>query len=163
MSMKKKFGGKVRIRVCGVCIVDEQILMVKHRGLGERGFLWIPPGGGVEYGSSLDQNLIREFKEETGLEIKVTKFLFIHEYLMPPIHAIELFYEVKRLAGKIITGYDPEFTTSDQIIEQVKYMSFEELNKTHPYEKHQIFGHCRSLNRLLNLSGYFKFENNSIK
>ena len=63
----------------------------------------------------------------------------------------------------MITGIDPEFTASDQIIEQVKYMSFEELNKTHPYEKHQIFEHCRSIKQLLNLSGYLKFENNPIK
>ena len=60
------FGNKLRIRVCGICIEENKILLVRHHSIGKSGILWAPPGGGMIYGETSEQALIREFVEETG-------------------------------------------------------------------------------------------------
>jgi len=71
--------------------------MASHHSLGESGILWAPPGGGMDFGQSVEENLTREFREETGLKVEVKRFLFINEFLAVPLHAVELFFEVTRI------------------------------------------------------------------
>jgi 8-oxo-dGTP diphosphatase len=91
------YGKKVRVRVCGLCWEDNKLLLVNHRSLKPVNF-WAPPGGGLEFGEKVENALKREFGEETGLEIAVTRFAFGCEYIQDPLHAIELFFHVKRSA-----------------------------------------------------------------
>ncbi|MDN5201399.1 NUDIX hydrolase [Fulvivirgaceae bacterium BMA10] len=157
LKVVDKFGHQARCRVCGLYVEKNKILMIKHRGLGEKGYLWSPPGGGVIYGSSLKENLKREFLEETGLEIKVQKFLFVHEFLNNPLHAIELFFEVEKIGGEIGIGSDPEMDQKNQIIEEVKMLSFEELKLENKLNLHNILWDCQSINDLLKMRGYFNY------
>ncbi|MGI9544626.1 MAG: NUDIX domain-containing protein [Cyclobacteriaceae bacterium] len=159
----QKFGNRLRLRVCGICYEEERVLMIKHKGVGPEGYLWSPPGGGVEFGSSLSENLIREFKEETGLEIQVLDFMFAYELLQPPFHAVELFFRVKRLSGKLKTGYDPEMNVKDQIIENAIFMGADELAREQGPQMHSVFQGVEHPKQILNLKGYFNFENNYIK
>lgn len=43
---------------------DGKTLLHRHRKLG----LWLPPGGHIEPGESTDEAVLREVKEETGLD-----------------------------------------------------------------------------------------------
>ena len=70
------FGGKVRVRACGILIKEDAVLLLKHEGIGKEGYLWAPPGGGVEFNETIETTLKREFKEECGIEIKVEE-LFV--------------------------------------------------------------------------------------
>lgn len=157
------YSDRTRIRVCGILIERNAVLMVKHDGLGKKGFLWIPPGGGIHFGNSLEANLEREFREETGLQIKSGDQLFIHEFISPPLHAIEIFFNVRKTSGKLHVGTDPELSPDNQMISDVRFMEFGEINKLEKDVKHQIFWYSSDINELLKLRGYFKIENNSIK
>lgn len=150
---------RVRTRVCGIAVEGDKILMVKHEPLGPKGFLWSPPGGGVEFGVSLTDQLIKEFEEETGLHVQVGEFLFVNEYLNEPIHAIEVFYKINTSTGELKTGHDPELPMADQMIKEVKYLSFSEIKNMDPLTVHNSFRHCSNIDQLLNLKGYFKFQN----
>lgn len=150
------FGDKLRVRVNGILIEDDKILLIKHRSLGLSGVFWATPGGGMEYGSSAEDNLKREFLEETGLEVKVGDFLFVHEYLDVPLHAIELFFTVFRIAGSVSMGLDPEIPIDNQIISDIRFISFQDIKKMPKTDRHQIFEHCTDLSELLSLRGYFK-------
>jgi len=156
----KQYGGRVRVRVCGVLVEGNSILMVKHKNLGDQQEFWIPPGGGVEFGQSLSENLKREFLEETGLLIKVCDFLFAYEFLQHPLHAIELFFKVELIHGTIKVGFDPEVGEAQQIIEEVRMVDFDEINSMNMEYLHEIFQNCNSVNELLNTNGFFNFENN---
>lgn len=156
-KIEELYGHKLRLRVCGICIEEEKILLVRHSGLGEEGELWIPPGGGMEWGQTAPENLVREFLEETGLQVKVGPFLFVHEHLKEPIHAVELFFQVYPIGGTLRTGLDPELPKQQQIIQEVRYFHFHELAEINPGRLHAIFNHYKSLEALNIASGYFNF------
>lgn len=154
-AISRQFGNKLRVRVCGICIEQGKILLVNHKGLNASGEFWAPPGGGIEFGSSAEENLIREFKEETGLIIEIDKFLFVHEYLQKPIHAIELFFSVRRLAGTLIQGTDPEMKQNEQIIHDVRFMGKDEIGLINKNNRHQIFHGINDLEKIHEVSGYY--------
>jgi 8-oxo-dGTP diphosphatase len=161
-ELHEKFGGRLRTRVNGVLIHDEKILMIKHH-MGNGKFFWNVPGGGMNYGSTSEANLKREFLEETGFEIEVEKFLCTYEFLKPPLHAIELYFEVKATGGKLILGQDPELPKEKQLITEIQFLTIDKLSSIKNEEKHRLFWGIKSVNDARLWKGYFNFENNSIK
>jgi ADP-ribose pyrophosphatase YjhB (NUDIX family) len=133
------YTNKLRVRVCGICIQNNAILLVCHRGLVNGNDFWAPPGGGLVFGESVRNGLKREFLEETGLEIKSGRFLFFNEFLKPPLHALELFFEVQPVGGNLIIGSDPDLPADNQLIIDVKYVTLLELQKIPLNQKHAIF------------------------
>jgi 8-oxo-dGTP diphosphatase len=123
------FQGKVRIRICGVLVENGRLLLVKHRGLGPEGYYWSPPGGGMEFGESCRMALVREMKEETGLEVISGEFLAFHEHIDQRFHAMELFFRVQRLGGTLILGIEPESVQSGPVLEEIAWFSREELEQ----------------------------------
>jgi len=119
-----QYGNHTRIRVCGVCIEQGKILLLNHIGIRENADFWCPPGGGLQFGETIEDCLKREFQEETNTEISVGKFLTINEFINPPLHAIELFYEVKIMSGVAKKGIDPEM--EEQIISDLRWFDLEE-------------------------------------
>lgn len=157
-----KFGGRLRTRVNGILIKDDHILMIKHKMSTDR-YFWNVPGGGMKYGSSVEKNLEREFLEETGLVVEVKEFVCAHEFLEPPLHAIELFFAVQEIGGNLRMGTDPELDESRQLITEISYLDLKKLSLIKNPEKHPIFWGIKSLNDVRKWNGYFNFENNSIK
>ncbi len=152
--MKKEiidaYGGKVRVRVCGLYWKDDTLLMVKHNSLKTGGF-WSPPGGGIEFKESIDETLKREFLEETGLLAFPGNFIFGCEFIRSPLHAIELFYHIDRIEGLLHAGYDPEI----QVIEEVKYLSADEMKAIPRDNIHGIFHQYQNRSEIEKLSGFY--------
>ena len=154
-EITKIYGNKLRVRVCGILIENEKILMVKHEPMGETGVLWAPPGGGMDFGQSAEANLKREFREETGLETEIIRYLFINEYLTPPLHAIEVFFEVKRTGGVLQTGTDPEMDKKGQIIKKIQFLGSPELETIEKNQIHNIFSKISKPSEVLMVKGFF--------
>ena len=112
-----------RVRVAGILIEDGRILLIEHTKNDKK--YWLVPGGGVDWGESASAALIREFKEETSLDIEVEKFLFISETIAPDKqkHVINLYFKIKKVENssnimklgeeKILT--DLRFIPEDEI------------------------------------------------
>ena len=147
------FGNKVRVRVCGILIENNTILLVNHRGLNETNLFWSPPGGGILFGESAAQSLQREFREETGLDVHIVDFLCVNEFMSHSLQAVELFFLVSRTGGCISTGSDPEL--QQQIIKHVKFMSMAEIQQYHPTEIHDLLAQCTNLEDIQHLQGRF--------
>ncbi|AZQ62252.1 NUDIX domain-containing protein [Flammeovirga pectinis] len=154
-DVEKTFGHRLRVRVCGLLIENDSVLIAKHLSIGKRGVFYAPPGGGLEYGESVEDALKREFLEETGLEITIKEFMFTHEFFDLPLHGIELFFLVERKSGKLITGVDPEMENGKQTIDNMSFIDFNTLQELHVEEKHHLFRHCNSLNDLIKMKGFY--------
>ena len=139
--IKSTYGNKVRVRVCGFLVQKNKILLLNHIGLNPENQFWSPPGGGIEFGETIEQCLIREFQEEVNLKIEVKDFLFINEHIDNNLHAIELFYKVKS-EGKPTLGYDPEVVNS---LSEMKWMTQYEVNVIPKTTKHTILNKNPSL------------------
>ncbi len=150
----EKFGNQVRIRVCGICRNDDKILMVNHKHLTPDNF-WAPPGGGLQFGESIQQGLLREFEQETGFLVDSGRFLFGCEFRKKPLHAVELFFEVFITDGRLRTGIDPELSSDQQIISEVSFLTPEEIDAIPYAQKHGIFKHCDKTKHLSKLSGFY--------
>jgi 8-oxo-dGTP diphosphatase len=138
-ALAHHYTGKLRVRACGICLQDKKILLVRHHQIAGQYNLWSPPGGGVNYGETVRQCLVREFREETGLTIKPGRFLFVSEFFQEPLHALELYFEVHIVSGELTTGSDPELNPQAQLIQQVAFKSLAELRREDPKELHHIF------------------------
>lgn len=148
------FGNKLRVRVCGICIHQGEILLVNHTGLGTPHF-WAPPGGGIQTGESAHEALVREFKEETGLSIEVRDFLFACEFIRLPLHAVELFFQVSITGGNLTTGQDPELGNR-QVIQDVRFFDDTQIRSIPLAHLHSIFKETSDIAQIGRLRGYFK-------
>lgn len=75
---------KFHITVKGIVIYNHKVLILKRikpssDGLG----FWELPGGGLEYGETPHEALIRELKEETNLDIKILKPVYTFTAIRP--------------------------------------------------------------------------------
>lgn len=85
-----------RIRVAGILIEDNKILLIQHHKNNKK--YWLIPGGGNDWGETTKEALIREYKEETNMDIEVDEFLFFSETISPDKkrHVLNLFYKIHR-------------------------------------------------------------------
>jgi 8-oxo-dGTP diphosphatase len=67
---------------------------------------WTLPGGGIDYGEEPINGVVREIKEETGLNAKVVKLLDVDSKLLDfethTVHAIRIIYQVTVDAGDLV-------------------------------------------------------------
>lgn len=68
---------KPSITVDGVLMRDKKILLIKRKNEPFKG-KWALPGGFVEYGEKVEDAVIREFREEVGIEAKIKKLLGVY-------------------------------------------------------------------------------------
>lgn len=124
------YTGKVRVRVCGLLVHQGAILLTAHRGLlpADAPF-WSPPGGGWQFGESLQDCLVREFREETGLVVRPGRFLHLHEFNSGKLQALELFFAVEALDPAAVPsrGSDPEHTAEAQVLTEVAFLTPRQL------------------------------------
>ena len=154
-QIDKLFGGRVTVRVCGLCWEGDKLLLVDHKGISD-GHFWAPPGGGVDFGRTILATLINEFRDETGLIIKPGEFRFIGEFINDPLHAIEVYFDVTRISGHLNLGVDPEMPESDQILNDLRFMTFEEIMNLPDRERHGLFRLFKTEKALKYASGYHK-------
>lgn len=117
----------MRLRVCGILVQEDKILLVRLKSPATRELIWMPPGGGLEFGERIESCLKREFLEETGLEIEVGEQLFINEFIEPPIHALELYFRVNKVGGHLKLGADPEHGPQEQLLHEIAWVPLSRL------------------------------------
>lgn len=113
-----------RIAARAVILHDDRLLLVNAYA-DANSTLWCAPGGGVEKGSSIPDNLIREVHEETGLTISVGPPCLINEFHDPKtsFHQIEVFFRCKITQGRL----DPDWQDPELIVDRRRWVTREEM------------------------------------
>lgn len=93
-------------RIYGVLRRGDEVLLTRSRFI-TREFVNFP-GGGVELGEAPREALLREYREETGLEIRLARVLYASESAHPsshqPIQIVSVYWEVEAVSGEPRAG-----------------------------------------------------------
>ena len=132
-----------------VLVLDDEQRMLLVRQCHDNKDIWMAPGGNIEEGESAADAAVREVKEETGLDIEIKSLLwhveevsergqrFVNFFLAKPAGAGPSCGTASEgpagatcdsgatLAVKL--GSDPELEADAQVLQEVRFMSREEM------------------------------------
>jgi ADP-ribose pyrophosphatase YjhB (NUDIX family) len=122
----------IRVRPTGILIEDNRILLIKQHVTDNRS--WSLPGGKLEVNENIQQCLIREMKEETGLDINFKELAYITDRILTPnIHVVHMTFLVIRNGPKTgtleWTHEDVESSKTHSKIREIKMVPVEDLTR----------------------------------
>lgn len=111
-----------RVRVAAIIIEGDDILLARHERDDET--YWVLPGGGVDFGESIGDALIRELKEEADLDIRLGHLIMVNDSVPPDKHRhiINLYFTAEIVGGKLKLGKDPRLA-------EMKFVPIAQLSK----------------------------------
>lgn len=120
---------------------EKKILMVNNVGSG-----WSLPGGAVEPGETLEQAVVREANEETGLVIEAVNIAAINERFREDkgVHAVFFTFNTKIIGGDIAISDAAE-------ISDIKWVDLQTANALMPF-------HPEGVEFLLQCSAPYHFQ-----
>lgn len=113
-----------RLAVRALILHENRLLLVNAWGGGVSD-LWCAPGGGVERGAALPDNLIREVHEETGLTVTVGAPVLVNEFHDPngTFHQVDLYFRCQIVAGSL----SPDWRDPEGIVTERRFFSQAEM------------------------------------
>lgn len=123
--MKRLYPKQPVVGVGAVIICNAKILLEKRKSEPGRG-KWSIPGGLVELGESIEQTVIREVNEETGLKVEKPELIDVVDYITLDensrikYHFVMVDYFVKLKAGVLKASDDAA---------ELKWVAFDDVEK----------------------------------
>lgn len=110
---------RFQLRAVGVAYKDNKVLI--HRA--EKDDFWSLPGGRIEMLESSEDTLVREMKEELGIDIEVERLLWVSEnffeYENKVFHELGFYYQMKLPENCPLFEHKGEFTGDEQEIKLI--------------------------------------------
>ena len=122
------------ITVKGIVIYEGKTLILKRvrpssDGLG----YWELPGGGLEYGEDPHQALVRELKEETGLDIEIIKPVYTFTAIRPHYQTVGIGFLCIPTNDQVKISFehtDYKFVDEDELEKTLDPHIFNDIKKT---------------------------------
>ena len=125
----------MRVRVAAIIIENDKLLMICHKKNDHEYYLL--PGGGVEYGESLDVALKREIKEELNVDIDVKDIKIVSDSIdeKDDRHVVNICFMCDYIFGEYKIG-------DEERLLKYNFMSCEELEflDIHPPINKELMG-----------------------
>jgi len=90
----------ITVRVYGLLLNDNGELLISNERIQNKRYDKFP-GGGLEYGESTVQTLVREMKEETGIDVHVIQHFYTTDFFLPssfhsdPMQVMAIYYFIE--------------------------------------------------------------------
>ena len=111
------------VRVVAAIIIHENKIFATQRGYGEFKDGWEFPGGKIEPGETPQEALVREIKEELGIEIEVKDFLETVEYDYPKFHlSMDCFFCTIRSGELVLKEHEAAKWLTAETLESVEWL-----------------------------------------
>lgn len=125
---------KFHITVKAIVIYHQKILILKRvrpssDGLG----YWELPGGGLEYGETPHEALIRELKEETGLDIKIIKPVYTFTAIRPDYQTVGIGFLTIPTNDHVQLSHehtDYQFVSSTELLQHIDKKIYDDIIMT---------------------------------
>ena len=112
----------IMVRVRAVIFNEDGKLLVQHHLSSESDFYRLP-GGGVRFREKMEDCVVREIKEEAGLNATVDRLVWVRDFMEQlSYHSVELFFLVTVVESEL------KATPEAENIELL-FMALEELEK----------------------------------
>ncbi len=114
-----------RLAVRAIIMHENRLLLVNAWPEGKSD-LMCAPGGGVERGSALPDNLIREVYEETGLEISVGAPCLVNEFHDPAgsFHQVDIYFRCTLISDSTL---DHSWQDVDAVVTDRRWVTREQM------------------------------------
>ena len=124
LSKRNDYPDQPRVAVGAVVFKDDCVLLVR-RGQAPAKDLWAIPGGSVKIGETLQEAAEREILEETGIQIRAAKPIYIFDVIERDVAGeVRFHYVIVDLAADFVTG---EPSPGDDAVE-ARWISADEIN-----------------------------------
>ena len=125
---------KFHITVKAIVIYHQKILILKRVRSSSDGLgYWELPGGGLEYGETPHEALIRELKEETGLDIKIIKPIYTFTAIRPDYQTVGIGFLTIPTNDHVQLSHentDYQFVSSDELPHYVDKKIYDDIIMT---------------------------------
>jgi len=98
-----------KLTVDGVVLKDKKVLLIKRKNPPFKG-KWALPGGFVEYGEKVEDAVVREVEEETGLKTNVSSIVGVYSDpdRDPRGHTVTVVYLLEVFSSTLDFGDDAD-------------------------------------------------------
>jgi len=95
-----------RVAAYGLIVnVDRLLLCRISKQVSNHVGFWTLPGGGIDFGEHPEDAMVRELKEETGLDVRASKLAGIDSNLIEDdeksFHGIRIIYHAEQIGGEL--------------------------------------------------------------
>ena len=133
--MKRQYPTKPVVGVGAIILRGDQILLEKRKNAPGKG-KWSVPGGLVELGENIEQAVVREVKEETGLDVCEPRLIDVVDHISlgergaVRYHFVIVDYLVTVKSGKLKAASDAD---------ALKWVPFTEVEEYDLTESFRLF------------------------
>jgi len=139
----------MRISSRGILIENGKILLI-HRIKDDQEY-YVVPGGGIENLENYIETVIRELKEEVGINVQVLNEKPIMKF--KDEIGIQYYFLVRRISGNIGSGNGPEFNSPDYankgnyIVDLIDIKDIDKINLVPISVKNELINIINNLNK----------------
>ena len=113
---------RIKIRLAGIIPIENGFALMHRVGVQNHpiGEYYVFPGGGQEGNETYEEGVIREVKEEFGIDVKVIEKLYEMEHSNKMTK--EIFFLCEYISGELGTGTGPEFSGDPKYEHRGQYL-----------------------------------------
>ena len=100
--------------VGGVVLIDGRVVLIRRGKEPLRG-RWVIPGGTVELGETLQEAVVREMQEETGLLVRPREVVLVFDRIQRDGPSVEYHYVIIDYACEYVSGELKAGSDADEV------------------------------------------------